>query len=75
MMAVGVSTDPTFNAGRPHLLFQGPYWSYTALNNYDVSPDGQTFLMVKESETIRDTTQINVIVNWIEELRQSTSVH
>jgi len=72
LMAVDVSTKPTFSSGKPHLLFEGRYWSDFLIQAYDVSRDGQTFLMVKESDGVTDDTQINVIVNWAEELRQKT---
>ena len=35
---------------------------------FDVSLDGQRFVMVKQSET--GATQINVILNWFEELKR-----
>jgi hypothetical protein len=35
-----------------------------------VSPDGRRFLMVKEAERSGAPTQINVVVNWFEELRR-----
>jgi hypothetical protein len=38
--------------------------------NYDVSPDGQRFLMVKASEQEQASTQINVVLNWLEELKR-----
>ena len=39
--------------------------------NYDVSPDGQRFLMLKPSESAEAApTQINVVLNWFEELKQ-----
>ena len=37
---------------------------------YDVSPDGQRFLMIKQSEEAAAPTQINVVLNWFEELKQ-----
>ena len=37
--------------------------------NYAVTPDGQRFLMIKESEE-QTATQINVVLNWFEELKQ-----
>ncbi len=37
---------------------------------YDISPDGKRFLMMKEEETARDQSQINVILNWTEELKR-----
>jgi len=35
--------------------------------NYDVSPDGQRFLMIKASEQGSATTQLNVVLNWSDE--------
>jgi serine/threonine-protein kinase len=72
MMAVQITTQPSFAFGSPRRLFDasqympptGPY-SYP-FPNYDVSPDGQRFLMItKEAKP-----QINVVVNWSEELNR-----
>jgi hypothetical protein len=55
------------------MLFQGDYLSVApGLPNtaYDVSPDGQRFLMVKEVGRAVSSTQINVVQNWFEELKQ-----
>jgi hypothetical protein len=38
--------------------------------NYDVSPDGQRFLMLKGGEQEAAPAQINVVLNWFEELKQ-----
>jgi hypothetical protein len=38
--------------------------------NYDVSPDGRRFLMLKGGEQEAAPTQINVVLNWFEELKQ-----
>jgi hypothetical protein len=39
--------------------------------NYDVSADGQRFLMLKPAEQAQASpTQINVVLNWTEELKQ-----
>ena len=71
MMAVEITTEPNFVLGSARMLFEGgqympptgPY-SYP-FPNYDVSPDGQRFLMItKESKP-----QINVVLNWFEELK------
>ncbi len=38
---------------------------------WNPSPDGQRFLMLKSSESAQTTpTQINVVLNWFEELKQ-----
>jgi hypothetical protein len=44
-------------------------YSLTATSGYDVSPDGQ-FLMVQSSPTEQPGMQINVVVNWLEELKR-----
>jgi Tol biopolymer transport system component/predicted Ser/Thr protein kinase len=72
MLAVDITTQPSFAAGKPRLLFQGPYLPSPATSsNYDVSLDGQRFLMVKPNEQEQTApTQINVVLNWFEELKQ-----
>jgi Tol biopolymer transport system component len=72
MMTVEVATQPAFSAGKPKLLFEGPYTpTPRSFPDYDVSPDGQRFLMLKASEQAQAApTQINVVLNWFEELKQ-----
>jgi eukaryotic-like serine/threonine-protein kinase len=72
MMAVDIATQPGFTAGKPRVLFEGDYLP-TPLQfpNYDVSQDGQRFLMLKPSEQeAAAPTQINVVLNWFEELKR-----
>jgi len=70
MMSVQVKqTEATLTAGRPQLLFEGPYVMGNAGEvNYDISPEGQRFLMIKETEPA--PAQINVVLNWFEELKR-----
>ena len=73
-MAVSLRTEPTFEAETPTVLFEGSY-SYGRLDKtpqYDVSPDDQQFVMVKEASDTgeRPVTQINVVLNWFEELKR-----
>ena len=44
-----VQTAPNFSAGTPTKLFDGPYFTAFANRTYDVSPDGQRFLMIKNN--------------------------
>lgn len=75
MMAVAVSTQPTFSAGRPAAIFEGDYlasgFPLTGVT-YDVTRDGQRFLMVKQNAA--SAGPINVVVNWFEELRRLVPV-
>ena len=48
MMAVEIATELTFSAGTPKLLFEGNFQpSAGNLANYDVTPDGQRFVMIQ----------------------------
>ncbi len=72
MMAAAVETKPTFAPAKPKLLFEARYEPafYTFVANYDVSLDGQRFLMTKSSEQEAAATQINVVLNWLEDLKR-----
>lgn len=70
MMAVDIVTQPTFSAGAPRQLFDGRFEFGTAgLAGYDVAPDGR-FLMVQPVEPEQAARQINIVLNWFEELKQ-----
>ena len=68
-MAVGIKTEPTFSAGRPRLLFEGAYRLGGLRRRYDLSPDGQKFVMIERVEE-PTFTQIHVVQNWSEELKR-----
>ena len=69
MMAVAVSTNPEMTLSKPQLLFARRYSFGTniTLANFDVSPDGQRFLMVKDDP---GAARLNVVLNWTEELKR-----
>jgi Tol biopolymer transport system component len=72
MMAVDIATQPGFTAGKPQILFEEQYEpAPIPISNYDVSPDGQRFLMLKPCDQQQSApTQINVVLNWFEELKR-----
>ena len=72
MIAVEVKTQPTLNIGKPQVLFEGNYvFNAGPGAHYDVTPDGQRFLMIKaDDEQAAAFSQINVVLNWFEELKQ-----
>jgi serine/threonine protein kinase len=72
MLAVEVTTQPSFSVGKPKLLFEASYMQTPAGSAYyDVSPDGQRFLMIKPVEQPQTApTKINIVLNWFEELKQ-----
>jgi len=73
MMVVSIQTsDETLEAGKPRLLFEGEYVSHSippGLQYYDISPDGKRFFMMKEAVD-QDAAEINVVLNWFEELKR-----
>jgi len=78
MMAVTVSTATSFRASAPKMLWQGNYSSGAgsscgmpgvASSNYDVTADGQHFLMVRDADDSAVGKSIVVVLNWAEELK------
>jgi serine/threonine-protein kinase len=62
---------PNFSAGIPIKLFDGRYFAATG-RTYDVSPDGQRFLMIKDNAAGDQTSTLAsmvVVFNWVEELK------
>jgi serine/threonine-protein kinase len=71
LMSVRVTRTPGgLLLDKPQTLFDAsPYFFGGAGRNYDVSPDGR-FIMIKTIDERRDQrTPINIVVNWMEELR------
>jgi len=70
IMAVRVKTEPQFAAAKARVLFQGSYLgsSVAYLPNYDLAPNGQRFLMLKQSEDVAEKTELYVVLNWFADL-------
>jgi len=66
LVAVGASLQ----AGRPQTVFESPFarGSIDAAN-YDVTPDGQRFLMVQNDQQSTSSTMFHVLINWVGSLR------
>jgi len=65
MFGVPVNADRRFSAGRPTMLFEGPY--VRNVLDYDVAPD-RRFLMIKPSQDELSPPELRVVVNWVDEL-------
>jgi serine/threonine-protein kinase len=70
MMAAEVRTHPALQVSAPHPLFEGLYDVMDGPINYDVSPDGRRFLMVK-MERSEAPAELRVVTRWDRELRQA----
>ena len=69
MMAVAIETEPAFAPGNPTGLFEDPYLR-NLRRNYDISLDGQRFLMIKEGSSNDAPRELHVVLNWFEELKR-----
>ena len=64
MMAADVTTEPSFSLGQSKTVFQGDYLpSPGTVVDYDVSGDGQRFLMIKPTDQTLSLNQIVVVQN------------
>ena len=69
MMVVPVEIDPTFSVlGDAERLFDQAYFMFASRRTYDVAPDGQRFVMVKEPDGEAAGQRVDVVLNWTEEL-------
>jgi len=77
LTAVPVQTSgSTFSAGKPAKVFDATYSTPFPPRSYDVSPDGQRFVMLKDSAAGGpNATPIRMVVveHWFEEVRQRMS--
>ena len=75
-MAIAIEPGSPLKKGQPSILFEGDYVqenAATGAHQYDVSRDGQKFLMISRGNAEEHTSaerQIVVGLNWIEELKR-----
>ena len=70
VMTVPVTSKPALALSAPRLLFEGPYDVNVPARSYDVTADGQRFLLLKAQRRPADViTHMVVVQNWHEELQ------
>ena len=74
VMAVTVQVDASFTAGNPEVIVAWAYGIEDVGRTYDIAPDGQRFLMIKEGAEAADSAaraaQIVLVQNWLQELER-----
>jgi tRNA A-37 threonylcarbamoyl transferase component Bud32 len=82
MMVVSIATAPDIRVSAPKQLWEGSYSDGSgsscgmpgvSSSNYDVTPDGQRFLMVRDEDSSPPSTRIVVVLNWAEELKSRSA--
>ena len=71
-MVAAVHTKSDFSAEAPRLMFEKYFLNVPGLSHYP-SPDGQRQVMIQSEDQNPAGRQINVVLNWLEELKQSIS--
>jgi serine/threonine-protein kinase len=72
LLAVRISTAPEFEAGAPYTVLQHADLVSAWGRSYDVSPDGQRFLIALTKDRPADLapTQMIFVQNWFDELKR-----
>ena len=79
LRGLDIRTDAAFTFGNEQVLeMQGFRYSTWGIRPFDITPDGQSFLMIFPAggadSTASATQRINVVQNWFEELRELVPV-
>jgi hypothetical protein len=78
MMVVDISYKPTFTASKPRMLWAGHYLAGAGSScgmsgptsaNYDVTPDGERFLMIEDASPSAECEHLRFVSNWSLELK------
>lgn len=72
VMRVPVRLTPSFSAGTPQELFTQHDELAPGGRNYDISPDGQRFVMVQGGR-LESPAMFHVVLNWLDELAARTA--
>jgi len=72
MMSSAVKTGGAeFEFSAPNPLFKTRMLTWTTnFHEFDVTPDGQRFLMIR-SDTAEAPSELRFVLNWAEQLRES----
>jgi serine/threonine protein kinase len=83
MMAVDISYSPTLTASKPRVLWKGHYLAGAGSScgmpgptsaNYDVTPDGERFLMIEDASPNAECERLRLVSNWSLELKNPGAI-
>jgi serine/threonine-protein kinase len=75
MLRVPIQTSPELMVGKSEELFAGAYHGAAdGPPTYDVSADGQRFLMIKPGDQERASAAIHIVLDWFEALKRRVPV-
>ena len=74
LRSVDIETEPDFRFRNPQLLAPEGFSSVAYYRDYDITPDGERFVMIFPAGGTADNLSINIVQNWFEELKQRVPV-
>jgi len=69
VMRVAIDTTNGFRASAPHLLYEGPFTVTSPVGGYDVALNNERFIIIKRGMAEPPVVQMQVVLNWVEELK------
>lgn len=72
-MSAAIRSLSPFRVDPPRVMFRaspGEYDATTPTRSWDVSPDGKRFVLMRVQAADRPVTAVNVVLNWIDELKR-----
>ena len=70
VMSVAIETSPSFSAATPEPLFG---IQRSPARGYDLTRGGQQFVILAPESGERGTQQVNIVLNWFDELERLAS--
>jgi Tol biopolymer transport system component len=78
LVAVDIRTEPSFDVGKPVVIPKVRLPGGGPGRSYDITPDGKQFVVVMPASAFegdrKPQEQIDVVLNWFEELRQRVPI-
>jgi Tol biopolymer transport system component len=69
LMSVPIESQPTLRIGTPVRLFDGGF-SVEQARDFDISPDGRQFIVVRHSGIDGGKQEMRIVLNWVEEMKR-----
>ena len=76
LMVAAVTTETELSVGTPETLVEGQFFDSQGRSAYDVAPDERLVLIRRGADTSENdaTPQINIVLNWSQELLERVPI-
>ena len=72
LIAVPINRSGRLTVGKPAVVFDisRMFFPNDPVPNYDLSPDGKQFVMIRNVNYNANTTSFNIVLNWLDQLKE-----